>query len=107
MKKGTTQDGEPVTWSWRKAQWHAGHDPRPKEGESLQDATDRAVQGVETLIREYSGKSVVIVTHSDICAGLAGHAKNTLFHQRYQKHGVGLGSVIEINIGPQGTWKLK
>ena len=107
MRKGKTPDGKPVTWSWRKAQWKAGHDPRPQGGESLQDATDRAVQGVEILIKKYPGKSVVIVTHSDICASLAGHAKNTPFHQRYNKHGVGLGSVIEIHIGPQGTWKLK
>ena len=107
MRKGKTPDGKPVTWSWRKAQWKAGHDPRPQGGESLQDATDRAVRGVEALIKKYPAKSVVIVTHSDICASLAGHAKNTPLHQRYKKHGVGLGSVIEISFGPQGTWKLK
>lgn len=107
MKKGKTPDGKPVTWSWRKSQWKSGYDPRPQGGESMQDATDRAVRGVESLMKKYSGKGVVIVTHSDICAGLSGHAKNTPFHQRYDKHGVGLGSVFETSIGPQGLWRLK
>jgi len=95
------------TWDWREAQWNAGKDPRPSEGESLQDATDRAVKGVEALLQKYPGKNIVIVTHSDICAGLAGHAAVTPFPQRYKRHGPGLGAVIEIQIGPQGKWELK
>jgi broad specificity phosphatase PhoE len=107
MKKGRTPAGDPVTWSWRKGQWKAGYDPRPHGGESLEDATKRAVQGVEVLIKKYPGKGVVIVTHSDICAGLAGQAENTSFSQRYEKHGVGLAAVVEITIGPKGIWKLR
>lgn len=106
MKKGQTPEGKPVTWSWRRKQWKAGKDPRPQEGESLEDATNRAVRAVEALTGKYPGKGVVIVTHSDICAGLAGHAENTPFYQRYTKHGIDLGSVIEIIIEPKGSWKL-
>lgn len=107
MKKGKTSDGKPVTWSWRRMQWKTGYDPRPQGGESLKDATDRAVRGVESLMKKYPGKVVVIVTHSDICAGLAGHAKNTPFNERYEKHRVDLGSAMEIKIGPQGIWRMK
>jgi broad specificity phosphatase PhoE len=107
MKKGKTPEGKSVPWSWRKRQWKAGHDPRPQGGESLQDAVNRAVQAAEVLVRKYPERGVVIVTHSDICAGLAGHAESTPFHQRYGKHGVGLAAVIEIIIGPQGGWKLR
>lgn len=107
MKKGRTPDGKPVAWTWRRMQWEAGNDPRPQGGESLQDATTRAVQGVHTLMDKYPGKALVIVTHSDICAGLAGHAKNTPFHERYDAHPVDLGKAIEIEIAPTGTWKLK
>ena len=107
MKKGKTADGMPVTWSWRESQWKAGYDPRPMGGESLQDATARAVLGVNTPGDRDPGKTVVIVTHSDICAGLAGHGKNTPFNERYKRHEFGLGSVIEIQITPQGTWELK
>jgi broad specificity phosphatase PhoE len=107
MKKGRTPEGKPVSWSWRSLQWEAGRDPRPQGGESLQDATSRAVLGVNTLMDKYPGKAVAVVTHSDICAGLAGRAKNTPYHQRYAEHKPGLGSVIEIEIDPPGLWKLK
>lgn len=107
MKKGKTSDGKAITWSWRMLQWKSGHDPRPQGGESLQDATDRAVREIESLMKKYPGKVFVIVTHSDICAGLAGHVNNTPFNERYERHKVGLGSVIEIQITPQGTWALK
>lgn len=107
MEKGKTPDGKTVTWSWREEQWKAGYDPRPQGGESLQDATARAVRGVETLVKKHPGKAVVVVTHSDICAGLAGHAKSTPYHERYEKHGVDLGGAIEIKIEPQGVWKLR
>jgi broad specificity phosphatase PhoE len=106
MKMGKTPKGKPVTWSWRKEQWKAGHDPRPQGGESLQEAVNRAVQAAKTLIRQYPERGVVIVTHSDICAGLAGHAANTPFYQRYEKHGVGLGSVTEIVVNRKGDWTL-
>jgi len=107
MKKGKSPNGAPVTWDWQEAQWNAGRDPRPSEGESLQDATDRAAKGVEALLLKYPGKNIVIVTHSDICAGLAGHAAGTPFPQRYKRHGPGPGAVVEIQIEPQGKWKLK
>lgn len=103
-KQGANPDGSPATWSWRKGQWNTGYDPRPQRGESLQDAVNRAVQAVAVLIRQYPEKGVVIVTHSDICAGLAGDAVNTPFHQRYQRHGVELGSVSEFVVYRNGDW---
>jgi broad specificity phosphatase PhoE len=106
MKKGVTSEGKPATWSWRKRQWREGHDPRPKGGESLADATKRAVQTLKTLIKKYPGKGIVIITHSDICAGLAGHAGDTPYPRRYEKHKTSLGSVIEIAVSPDGTWVL-
>jgi broad specificity phosphatase PhoE len=106
MRKGITPDGRKVTWWWREAQWAADRDPRPKGGESLEDAARRVTHAVELLVQRYSGKGVVIVTHSDICAGLAGHAMNTPFPQRYAEHKVGLGEVVKIVIDAGGTWAL-
>jgi len=60
IKKGQTPEDKPVTWSWRQEQWKAGNDPQTRGGESLEDATNRAVQTVETLTREYPGEGVVI-----------------------------------------------
>jgi broad specificity phosphatase PhoE len=106
MKKGETSEGKLVNWSWLKKQWREGRDPRPKGGESLEDATKRAVQALAILIKKYPGKGLVIVTHSDICAGLAGHTDDTPYPERYEKHGISLGSVIEIAVSPDGTWVL-
>jgi broad specificity phosphatase PhoE len=106
MEKGMTAEGKPADWSWRKKQWREGRDPRPKGGESLADATKRAVEALEILIKKFPGKGLVIITHSDICAGLAGHADDTPYPERYEKHGTSLGSVIEIAVSPDGTWVL-
>ena len=103
MKKGRTSKGKLVGWSWREAQWKAGRDPRPEGGESLEDATKRAVQALKALIKQYPGKVFVIVTHSDICAGLAGQAGGTPYPERYEKHKTALGSVSEIAFSPDGT----
>lgn len=107
MKKGRTPEGKPVAWSWRTLQWEAGRDPRPQGGESLQDATTRAVLGVDALMAKYPGKAVVIVTHSDICAGLAGQGRDIPYHRRYAEYQVDLGSAIEIEIDHRGIWKMK
>ncbi len=103
MKKGRTSKGKLAGWSWREAQWKAGRDPRPEGGESLEDATKRAVQALKVLIKQYPGKVFVMVTHSDICAGLAGHAGDTPYPERYEKHKTSLGSVSEIAFSPDGT----
>jgi len=105
-KDGLTPDGKPADWSWRQEQWKADRDPRPEGGESLEDAVNRAVQAVEELIRQHPGKALVIVTHSDICAGLAGQAAGTPFPSRYGKHKTSFGSVIQIAVSPDGNWKL-
>ncbi len=105
-KDGLTPDGKLADWSWRQEQWKAGRDPRPEGGESLEDAVKRAVQALEELIRQHPGKALVIVTHSDICAGLAGQAAGTPFPCRYGKHKTSFGSVIQIAVSPDGTWEL-
>lgn len=103
-KQGATPDGNSTTWPWRKGQWEAGHDPRPPRDESLRNAVNRAIQAVSVLIRQYPERGVVIVTHSDICAGIVGAVANTPLHQRYQKHGVELGSVSEFVVYGNGDW---
>jgi broad specificity phosphatase PhoE len=103
MKKGRTSKGKVAGWSWRTAQWRAGRDPRPEGGESLEDATKRAVQALKVLIGRYPGKVFVIVTHSDICAGLAGYAGDTPYPERYEKYKISPGSVINIRVSPEGT----
>lgn len=106
MKEGKTPEGETAPWSWRVAQWKAGHDARPVGGELLEDAATRAIRAVERLAAQHPGKAVVVVTHSDICAALIGHAAGTPMAQRPEKHTVPTASVSEIIVSSAGVWKL-
>jgi broad specificity phosphatase PhoE len=106
LRKGETPDGRPVSWSWRKKQWKAGHDPRPEGGESLADGVARATGAIDKLAREYPAQAVTIVTHGDICAALLGQAVNTPISKRYKLHDVATGSASEIIITDSGWYLL-
>ena len=106
VRMGTLPDGSWSNWEWRFSTWKAGDDPRPAGGESLADATARAVRAVQALMPRHPGKAIVVVTHSDIVAALLGHALGTPVAQRYQKHEVPLGSVSEITITGQKEWQV-
>jgi broad specificity phosphatase PhoE len=103
---GTTPDGRMASWEWRTAEWEAGRDPRPTGGESLEDASTRAVQAAQTVATRYRGRAVVIVTQNDIIAALLGHAAGTPIAQRAQNHTVPTASVSEISVSPDGRWTL-
>ncbi len=98
IKKGKTSNGRPTSWSWRKEQLEAGRDPRPVGGESFRDGLTRARRGIRQLADEYTGKAIAIVSHSDICAALLGHAADTSIYESLEKHTVATGSVSEIII---------
>lgn len=106
VRMGALPDGKASTWDWRFAEWKAGRDPRPVGGESLEDAAARAVLAVQALAARHPGKAIVVVTHSDIVAALIGHAVGTPVNQRYEQHGVPIGSVSEIAISGDSAWKL-
>lgn len=106
LRVGKQSNGKQVTWSWREQQWKSGRDPRPQGGESLQDGMDRATLTIEALAEGSSGKSVAIVTHSDICAALIGKAEKTPVAECYRKHKVPLGSISEIYVSFH-SWALK
>jgi broad specificity phosphatase PhoE len=104
---GVLPDGSPVPWAWREAQWKAGKDPRPMGGESLSDVVERVRGKIEYLKQEYTGQTVVIVTHSDVCAAMVGHALGTPMSQRVSLHKVGLAGVVEIHVRGDGLWEVR
>ena len=106
LEKGRTEDGKPVTWSWRETQWREGRDPQPQGGESFKDGMERAGALIESLAKKHPGKAVVVVTHSDICAALIGCTENTPPAECYRKHTVGLGSVSQITVSAS-KWTLQ
>ena len=99
-------NGKPVSWSWLKKQWKAGHHPRPKGGESLADGAARAIGAIDQLVKKYPGKAVAIVSHGDICAALVGEAENTPTSKRHELHDFATGSVSEIIITDSGWYLL-
>ncbi|GEM_PF-1737157 len=105
-RDGVLSDGSPVPWAWREAQWKAGKDPRPIGGESLSDVVERVRGKIESLKREYTGQTVVIVTHSDVCAAMVGHAMGTPITQRVSLHKVGLAEIVEIRVRGDGLWEM-
>ena len=48
------------------------------------------------------GRSIVIVAHKEICAGLIGHACGTFFHDRVERHTLPKGGTSDILIGIDG-----
>jgi len=102
LRGGTGQDGNQISWSWRETQWALGQDPRPEGGESLSDGEFRAKGSLNKLAEKFLGKSIVIVSHGDICAALLGYAGNTPMPKRFVTHNVPTGSVSELNITDTG-----
>ncbi|WP_372369739.1 histidine phosphatase family protein [Candidatus Uabimicrobium sp. HlEnr_7] len=91
-------------WPWRIQNWKRGEDPRPENGESLLDATNRSIK----KIQQYSSqKTIIIFSHGDICATLIGHAMKTPIWKRYERHQLPLAGYAEIEILGSGEWRLK
>lgn len=96
LRGGKSQDGNQISWAWREKQWALGQDPRPEGGESLSDGEFRAKGSLNKLVEKFPEKSVVIVSHGDICAALLGYAANTPMPKRFVTHDVPTGSVSEF-----------
>lgn len=105
LRGGTSEDGNQITWAWREKQWALGQDPRPEGGESLADGESRAKAAVKKLAEKFPEKSVVIVSHGDICAALLGYAANTPMPKRYVTHNVPTGSISEFLMTDKG-WHI-
>lgn len=105
MKKGQTPEGEPVTWSWRVAQWKNGQDSRPKDGESFEDGQKRAVKKLVQLAENKPAMAIVVVTHGDICSAVLAYANSSTITSAYKENRVDTGSLNEIII-LDGEWKL-
>ena len=105
LRGGTSEDGNQVTWAWREKQWALGQDPRPEGGESLADGESRAKAAVKKLAEKFPEKSVVIVSHGDICAALLGYAANIQMPKRYVTHNVSTGSISEFLMTDKG-WHI-
>ncbi len=97
MRTGLKENGDPYALSERIALWREGYDRTPKEGESLTDSTKRVFDRIRKMDDAY-GKAVVVVTHGDILAGVAGSADETPSWRRWDEYQTGLGSLTIIDV---------
>lgn len=62
-------EGDPVWDDWNAARGSA----RPPGGESMAEATGRAVRAIEAIAAEHDGETVAAVSHCDIIRGIIAH----------------------------------
>ena len=103
---GRGTDGGKLTWKDRVAEWEAGRDPRPPDGESMERAGHRLDELVRALARSRRGTGVVLVTHGEILAGYLGHVRGTPAPKRYPP-GLTNGSITVVDVAPTGAATIR
>lgn len=93
-----------VPWPRRLADWTAGRDPRPDDGESMADGVRRALALVRSVPRD---AVAVLVTHGDLAAGLIGHARQLPAPERWARCEPPVGSVTVLRVDDEGRWSLQ
>lgn len=68
LNRGTDPNPEVGSWNWRVNLWKSGEDATPPGGESLATGTKRATEALNGYCAIHA--RFVVVTHSDIIAGL-------------------------------------
>lgn len=77
-----------------------------KQGESVEQAMSRALVTARILAQRYAGKTIVIVTHFDICAALRRHAAADPKAAPCPPHRPGAPSITEMAVLPDGGLRL-
>lgn len=102
MAVGQREDGRPLSWDERIAEWQAGRDPRPRGGESLEQVGDRVRQLVLSLARSRRGRSIVMVAHSEVIGAYLGRVRRAPAPQRHP-FGIANGSISVVDVQPTGA----
>ena len=104
MAVGRAPGGQPLEWSARIAEWRAGRDPSPPEGESMEVVGERVSAFVRSLAESSRGASVVLVAHSEVIGAYLGKLRGTEPSKRYPP-GLGNGSISVVDVAA-GAEKL-
>ena len=83
LELGRAPGGGELGWEARVAEWKAGRDPSPPGGESLEDVGRRVQALVEELRAPQAGRTVVLVTHSEVVAAFVGQVEGKPGAARY------------------------
>lgn len=87
-------------WDERVATWARGEDPRPEDGESLEDGAMRARAWLTALrARVGAGEHAVIVTHGDLASLLLGELRDTPLLERPTRDELATGAMACLPLG--------
>ena len=103
---GRGTDGRKLTWKDRAAEWEAGRDPSPPDGESMERVGDRLDELVRALARSRRGTGVVLVAHGEVLAAYLGHVRGTPAPKRYPP-GLTNGSITVVDVAPTGAATIR
>lgn len=106
LNNGKDEKGKANSFEWREAQWAKNIDPKPIDGETMQEGVERSVTLVKQNQKKSNGRAIVLVTHGDICAGILGQVDNTPYANRFKKYTIPTGSYKKIVI-IEDNWFLK
>ena len=103
---GRAPDGHLLAWNERTAAWEQGRDPRPADGETMEDVGDRVGDFVRALARSRRGQSLVLVAHGEVIGAYLGRVRGTPAPKRYP-FSLANGSISVVDVAPTGSEVLR
>lgn len=83
LEMGRGGDGRELEWADRYEGWELGRDAAPDGGESLDALGNRVVEVMRGLRSAGAGRSVLLVTHSEVISNLSGYLAGASLTERF------------------------
>jgi broad specificity phosphatase PhoE len=99
IELGVGADSKALTFDDRMKDWKLGRDPAPLGGESLEHAGMAVLQLISELKPDYLGKSVVLVSHSDVIPNFIGMVGEQRLDERFVTRPA-VGAVGAVDAAP-------
>lgn len=106
LNNGKDEKGNANSFEWREAQWAKNLDPKPIDGETMQEGVGRSIKLISQNQKKHNGRAIVLVTHGDICAGILGEVDNTPYANRFKKYTIPTGTYKKLAI-IENKWFIK
>jgi probable phosphoglycerate mutase len=105
LEFGVDAAGKPLSWDDRYADWKRGRDPAPALGESLEQLGLRVLQAFSELKREFPGRAVVLVSHSEVISNFLGMIEADRLDGRFDVS-LDNGSISAVQARPASVPRL-
>lgn len=105
LEMGRDAAGKPLAWDARAAEWKRGRDPAPDAGESLERLGMRVLEAFSELKRDFSGKAVVLVAHSEVISNFLGMLETQSLDGRFELY-LANGSISAVQARPASVPRL-